>query len=345
MDKFEQYLIKRIDNNKKFNQLLDYPSFVEIETVNACNARCPMCTINDWNRNYPVMKDEVFNKISEDLIENKKYLKRVTLHRDGEPLLDKKLPSRIAKFKENGINSASIATNASLLNEKKSRELLEAGIGSIIMSVDSLKKEVFKKIRVRLNFEEVRDNVIKFFELRDKIYPKCQVWIRMIRQESNYKEWDEYLNFWKQYTSDHDRIYYSNIYNWGGQLKDFKPIENSAEPNLPCVALWSLMVFFTNGDVPLCNIDFNNKYSSGSVMKNSIREIWQSKIMNQRREWHLKNKKDNITLCQGCNVWDEDFGEGFDRGFVQKVVSSEYAKKVPILQTGEQSKIQKQNNI
>ena len=32
-----------------------------------------MCTINDWNRNYPVMRDEVFNKISDDLIDNKIY--------------------------------------------------------------------------------------------------------------------------------------------------------------------------------------------------------------------------------------------------------------------------------
>ena len=157
MKKFEEYLVKRIDKNKNLAGLLEYPSYIEIETVNACNARCPMCTINDWNRNYPTMKDNVFNKISDDLIENKKYLKRVTLHRDGEPLLDKKLPMRIAKFKENGINSTSIATNASLLNEKKSREILEVRIGSIMMSVDSLKKEVFEKIRVRLNFEEVRD--------------------------------------------------------------------------------------------------------------------------------------------------------------------------------------------
>ena len=71
--------------------------------------------------------------------------------------------------KDNGINNTSIATNVSLLDEKKSREILEAGIGLVIMSIDSLKKEVFEKIRVRLNFEEVRDNAIKFFELRDKI--------------------------------------------------------------------------------------------------------------------------------------------------------------------------------
>ena len=180
MSKFEKYLIRRIDKSKKIQDLLDYPRYIEIETVNACNARCPMCTINDWNRNYPTMKDDVFNKISDDLIENKKYLKRVTLHRDGEPLLDKKLAPRIAKFKESGIDNTSIATNVSLLTEKKSRELLEAGLGHIMLSIDSLKKEVFEKIRVRLVFEEVRDNAIKFFELRNKINPNTIFWYPFI---------------------------------------------------------------------------------------------------------------------------------------------------------------------
>ena len=69
MKKFEEYLVKRIDKNKNYEGLLEYPSYVEIETVNACNARCPMCTINDWNRNYPIMKDNVFNKVSDDLFE------------------------------------------------------------------------------------------------------------------------------------------------------------------------------------------------------------------------------------------------------------------------------------
>ena len=77
MNNFENYLKRRIDNEDKFENLLKFPKYVEIETVNACNARCPMCTINDWERNYPIMKDEVFNKVSDDIIENKKHIKRV----------------------------------------------------------------------------------------------------------------------------------------------------------------------------------------------------------------------------------------------------------------------------
>ena len=80
-----------------------------------------------------------------------------------------------------------------MLSEKKSREILEAGLGMIIFSIDNLQKDVFEKIRVRLKFEQVRENAIKFLELRDKINPNCRVWIRMIRQESNKDEFDNYV--------------------------------------------------------------------------------------------------------------------------------------------------------
>tara|TARA_B100001996_G_scaffold300818_1_gene241299 strand:- start:687 stop:1268 length:582 start_codon:yes stop_codon:yes gene_type:complete len=191
------------------------------------------------------------------------------------------------------------------------------------MSIDSLEKDVFEKIRVRLKHEVVIDNAVNFFKLRDKINPNCRIWVRMIRQESNKHEWDNYYNFWKKYASPKDRIYYHNIFNWGGQLKDYKAVSKSYEPNLPCVALWSLMVFFANGDVPLCNVDYNNKFPLGNVMKTSIRELWQSKIAEERRKWHLNETKNKIELCKNCNVWDEITGE--------ELVSPDFAEKVSIL--------------
>lgn len=323
MTKLKSYLKRRIDNKANYKDLLEFPKYIEIETVNACNARCPMCTINDWERNYPVMKDDVWNKVSDDILDNKKLIKRVSLYRDGEPLIDKKMASRINKLNQNGIHNTSIATNVSLLNEKRATDLLEAGLGMIIFSIDSLKKEVFEKIRVRLKFEQVRDNAIKFLQLRDKINPNCRVWIRMIRQDSNYNEWDEYYDFWRKYTSDVDRVYYHNIFNWGGQLDNFKSVSKSFEPNLPCVALWSLLVIFANGDVPLCNVDYNNKYPTGNIMENSIKELWTSKIMNARRKLHLNGNKKDISICANCNVWDEVKGE--------EIISPEFAEQVSIL--------------
>ena len=303
--KLHEYLNRRINPGGSYGTLLDFPTHLEIETVNACNARCPMCTIADWERGFAPMTDGLFEKIATELDEHADTIKRVSLYRDGEPLIDKKLPDRVARLKQGGINSVAIATNVSLLDEAKAKDLLTAGLDLVIMSIDSLDKETFERIRVRLVFEEVLENTLRFIELRDQIRPETEIWVRMIRQDGNRDEWPAYNDFWSPRLSEKDRVYSHNIHNWGSQLKGFAPISRSFEPSLPCVALWSLLVVFCNGDVPLCNVDFNNKFPTGSVLTNSIQEVWQSKILQQRRNLHMTRRKADISLCDNCNVWDE----------------------------------------
>ncbi len=292
--------------NEPFAALMEFPRYFEIETVNSCNARCPMCTIDEWHRKSPTMKDNLFFKIVEEISEHAEKLQRVSLYRDGEPLLDNKLPGRIARLKEAGVPTVSIATNVSLLNEERSRRLLEGGIDHIILSIDSLQKDVYEAIRVRLDFDEVMENALQFIELRNQLRPNAQIVIRMIKQESNHQEWPAYEAFWSDKVAPHDRVHFRNLHNWGNQLERFKPIAERIGAELPCVALWSLFVIFANGDVPMCNVDFNNHYPTGNLENNTIQELWQSEIMNQRRNFHLQGQKDKISHCENCNVWDED---------------------------------------
>ena len=86
------------------------------------------------------------------------------------------------------------------------------------------------------------------------------------------------------------------------------------------------MVFFANGDVPLCNVDYNNKFPTGNVMNTSIRDLWSSNIMKLRRELHIKGNKKKISICENCNVWDEVKGG-------EELVSPEFAEEVSILNT------------
>ena len=113
----QEYLARRIIPGGTFDQLLKFPPYLEIETVNACNARCPMCTIADWERGYQPMTDKLYGKIATEVIEHAGDIKRVSLYRDGEPLIDKKLPARIAMLKDGGVQNLCISTNVSLLNE------------------------------------------------------------------------------------------------------------------------------------------------------------------------------------------------------------------------------------
>lgn len=301
----KEYLIRRISPGHSYDSLLRFPKYFEIETVNTCNARCSMCTIEEWVRKTPLLKDELFAKIADEICAHSADVNRVSLYRDGEPLLDKKLASRIAYLKQGNVKKVGISTNVALLDENRGTDILKAGLDEIILSIDSLDKTTYENIRSRLKFDEVMENAQRFIELRDRLNPKTQIWMRMIRQESNKDEWPEYEAFWRSKLKSSDRVNYHNLHNWGGQLNNFTPIASTTEGSVPCIALWSLMVIFADGRVPLCNVDYNDKHPTGNIADSSIEEIWSNKIMEHRRLLHLTDKKSQIVMCENCNVWDE----------------------------------------
>lgn len=296
----KDYLVRRISPQEKYEDLLEFPRYFEIETVNACNARCPMCTIDDWDRRDGLMSDELFKKITDEISFHPEVL-RVHLYRDGEPLLDKQLAQRVYAMKKAGVKKVGISTNVALLDEAKARDLLEYGLDEIILSIDSLKKPVYEAIRARLNFEEVINNAHNFILMRNSGHYKTQIWVRMIRQESNYDEWDYYEKYWRGFLRFSDRVDYRDLHNWGSQLRG----ADISEDIKPCVALWSLMCIFANGDVPMCNVDYNLKHPLGNVNLQSIKSLWTSKTQHERQFIHLNGRRGEIEMCKGCDVWSE----------------------------------------
>ncbi len=302
-----EYLLRRINFGPSLARLEAFPAYFELETVNACNARCPMCTIADWNRRDGNMKPELFEKIAAELEANSRRVKRVHLYRDGEPLLDKRLPARIARLKP-FIREVGISTNAQLLDEEHAIAIFAAGLDELILSVDSLNPKVYESIRVGLDFDIVLKNCIDAFRWRNAVGSKCRIRVRMIRQESNNQEWldGSYKSFWlPKLTLGRDSVEMRNIHNWGGQLEGYKEIIQ-ADVSRPCLALWSLCVIFADGTVPLCNVDYNAKYPLGNVNNNTIKELWNGDRQRLRRIHHIDHNRKAIPPCANCTVWSEE---------------------------------------
>ncbi len=303
----EQYLTRRIWDGRPLSALTEFPSYFEIETISACNAACPFCTISDWKRPAAVMKDDLYEKIVQEIGEHREQVKRVHLYRDGEPLMDKRLPRRIFQMKQAGIASVGISTNAALLNRGKASAIFMAGLDEIILSIDSLDKPVYESLRVGLDYATVIQNSINAFRVRDELDSKCRIRVRMIRQEANKQEWDsgDFQEPWKPYLKDGDTVEMRNIHNWGGQLDGFKGIVK-ADIERPCLALWSLCVIFSDGTVPLCNVDYNAKYPLGNVKDSTIAALWQGQEQNFRRQKHMEHDRGHFPPCANCTVWSEE---------------------------------------
>lgn len=282
-----------------------FPRYFEIETVNACNARCSFCTINDWQkRDDVIMSMELFQKFVDEVSDYSNWIRQICLNRDGEPTLDRDLAKRVKLLKNIGIKKVTFATNASKLNNKLSRELIEAGLDDIMFSIDGTTKDVFEKIRIRLDFDQVKENVLNFIKLRNEINPNLSIRVRMVVTPENKHQVKEFILFWTQELSANDEVYAMKLHTWGNQLTNESKSNIAFYQNKPCISPFSTVVIQVDGIIPLCSNDYNAKFQLGDFRKCSIKEIWQGSEYMHLRQSHMNARRNNYKLCKGCDFWE-----------------------------------------
>ena len=129
-----------------------FPSHLQIETVNRiCNARCTMCTIDFIPDKSKVVEDENshtgfsreagmmplnrYQQIIDKFEGHKEYIKYISLHGCGEPLLDPTLDLKVRYTKEKGFRNVGFTSNCHFLSEALAEKLLKAGLNCIIPSI------------------------------------------------------------------------------------------------------------------------------------------------------------------------------------------------------------------
>ncbi|MBF0319229.1 MAG: radical SAM protein [Nitrospirae bacterium] len=301
-----QALAKRIFL-KNLDDCIKFPKYFEIETVNACNARCVMCSVKEWTkRKDPIMRMDLFHKFVEEIKEYSGWVETVCLNRDGEPLLDKEVPKRIALLKEIGIRKVTLSTNGQLLTSETATRLIEADLDDIMVSIDGITKETFEKIRHGLNYDTVLENTLGLIRLRNSINPGMIIRIRMVVMPENMHEIEPWMKHWSKQIGKNDRIYAKPLHTWGNQVNTVDANPDADDSADPCVSPFSSMVIHVDGTVPMCGIDFRNKYLMGNLEKESIREIWSGEGFSGIRMLHAQRKKNTIPFCYRCPIWETE---------------------------------------
>lgn len=139
----------------QYNRIHDY---LRISITDNCNFRCTYCMpdekISFLKQKFLMTPDEIFT-ISE--IFTRLGVNKIRLT-GGEPLIRKDFAEIIAKISLLPVKIG-ITTNGLLL-DKYLDDIKKAGISSVNISIDSLKKEKFKEIVQRDYFEKVWENIL-----------------------------------------------------------------------------------------------------------------------------------------------------------------------------------------
>lgn len=289
------------------------PRHVQIESVGGkgmCTARCTMCTIEDWQKPPRIMQQAEFEKFVLDLAPYREHIDYVTLHCNGEPLMDKRLHDKVAFLKQRGFRGTGFATNCTLLDERRAQALLAAGLDTIICSIDGATKAVHESIRHRTNFDTIVQNVERFLALRNERaargLPATRVLVRFILQDKNRHEWDAYQAFWRQRLDPErgDGVLQFPVHNWGGQMENWRQNLElyGAGQVFECEDLYERLIVFSDGQVSHCDADYNGFFPHGSVFEAHFLDIYNGPVFTRYREAMAAGKLCELEHCNSCSI-------------------------------------------
>ena len=280
-----------------------FPLVLNIEPTNACNLSCTFCprekTVQQQGTNYLSMK--TFKKIIDEINEDNRLI-MLNLHKDGEPLLNKELPEMVAYAKEKNIAKViHLNTNGTLLNTPRGKQLLEAGIDDITISIDAAFAETYQKLKQRRGFNVLNDNIQSFIEYRDKIGAITTIRVKIM--EFNQINDDEIEAFHDRWEGIADQVQVTGVHDWNGAINNLTVTDETSPYRYPCALLWYALAINSNGDVSTCNVDWNYSGVVGNIHKKCLRSIWQDLPIRKIRQAHLNSQWNYVPVCNKCVVW------------------------------------------
>lgn len=286
-----------------------FPIYVQIETTARCNSRCLMCPRSKElpRRKTLDMSKALMDKLLKELACYSGHIRRVVPQGYGEPFLDPNLPYFIRELKDIGIKEVFISSNASVLNEELSHSVIESGLDQIDFSLDAFTEGTYERIRKGLHYDTVLRNIENFIRIRDESNSKTSIRFRYVIQETNEHEFDDFCRYWSRQLRGGDIVYGKKIHTFGGsiempQLEEYRELQKEMLSR-PCKGIFGSLVILSDGSVPICGVDVNQKHIAGDANVALLKDIWRGGLFGEFRRRHLEQGQASYLHCSACNSW------------------------------------------
>ena len=289
---------------------LSTPYILYVDPSSACNLRCNFCPCgrahedlwsDEKRKSISIMPFDLYKKIIDDCREFPDKIKALRLYKEGEPLLNPRLPEMIAYARDSGkFESIDFTTNGTLLSPELNRKLVSSGLSRINISVEALSKEGYKQVsNVDLDFDRFVSNIRDLYEHRDN----CHIFIKTMTDSLDDRETEQ--RFYDIFGDICDEIAFEHIANcWpgfenttsntnvyhGGEVKEY----------VVCPRIFYILTINANGTASHCIVDWNYTGIIGDAHTQSIVDIWNSAAYQDIRLLHLKGGRRNVLLCADC---------------------------------------------
>ena len=190
---------------------------VYIEPTNLCNLDCRTCMRNIWDEQSGQMSEELYDRILEN-IHQFSPLPSIFFSGIGEPLFHKRTVDWVAKAKAMGIK-VELITNGTLLNAKRSRQLIDSGLDTIWISIDGATPESYDDVRLGAELPKVIENISLLRRLRKGgHHPQPVIGIAFVAMRRNIHELPEIIRLGRRLGAK--RFMVSNVLPYSEDMQE-----------------------------------------------------------------------------------------------------------------------------
>ncbi len=283
-----------------------FPLSINIEITDFCNAKkyCIMCSKHFIETKNKFMPLDMVKQILTEARQGGTYA--VNLNGAGEPLTHPDVIEIVRFAKGIGFLDIMFHTNANLLTEKKSRELIEAGLTRLIVSADSHIPSLYEEIRPGLKFEKVYSNVKRFIAIRDEMGKEAPVVrLTMVVMRQNADTIPDSINFWNfvDYITINDCMYFDNFKAFDFDKNQINASAKNEGLIYVCAPLYQQLSVTINLEIISCSsIYAKNNRLLGYYPQKTIREIWEGDDIKELRSFHEAGICQDVLPCSVCDL-------------------------------------------
>jgi len=288
--------------------LRSLPVNLVIEPGNICNLRCPGCVTG---LRHPdsipgiALSFAGFKAIFDQI---KDYVFSVSLYNWGEPFLIPDIFTMVAYASANRCGTT-VHTNFNIFSQKMAEEAIKKRLTHIYLSIDGATQEVYARYRIGGDLGAVFENIklmvarkrqlksrLPFLTWKYLVFPHNAHQIELARGKA------------RELGVDAFEVFPANLDSLAtfGKVKYYdlksRRIINSAVTD--CNALWDSLFVYPDGSVLPCCSSFREKDIFGNILKQPLRQVWNSHDFLTLREC-LKTRKPDMVLrypCCECEV-------------------------------------------
>lgn len=285
-----------------------FPSQIIVDLTEVCNLECSHCPHPSFKasphygaRFLPVeLNTKMVDEVREHGQNKTQYIRYTS---NGEPLIHPKAYQMIEDaVKRSGVY-VTLTTNGTIMNERRTKRLLDAGIHMIDISIDAHTPETYAHIRINGDLCTTRRNVENLIRWNHQLGHTTKIVVSFIKQPENTSEIEAFTGFWEEKGAD--SVVIRNLHSAAGAVPTIAAnmrISNKSERR-PCVYPWERITVDARGFLAFCPTDWNHGSTIADYRTATIKETWNSEFYSRLRNAHLENNFDLHKFCGQCPDW------------------------------------------